>query len=152
MTTMATATRALMTRTTFADTITIATIGGTTRKSSNSNTTTIATFTDTTSTSNIITTIDVTKINTITIDTIITTTTTTSVIDKIASDTGAGVSEFTIRWIRARAAGAITTQTIPMRLLMAYIILLIVIELAEWVGLNETNDNYWLSLMTGKIK
>ena len=31
-------------------------------------------------------------------------------------------------------------------------IYLSITQLAEWVGFNKYNDNFWLSLMTGKIK
>ena len=104
--------------------------------------------------------IGTTTIITFTILTIYATTTTTSVIDKITSDTRARVSEFKIRWIRAWADGAIILsitiipQTIiQIRILMTNNTPLHGSKLAEWVGFNKYDDNFFsLSLITGKIK
>ena len=92
--------------------------------------------------------IDTTTITTIliTIETIITTTTTTSVIDKIASDTGAGVSELRIRCIRAWAEATIIISIIITQTMIQIIIAnntpLDGSELAEWVGFNKYDDNF----------
>ena len=135
--TIATATRGPIAR---------ATIGGTAGTSSNINIKTIATIGYTEGTSTIITII---TLITTTSETFIATTTTTSVIDKMATDTGAGVSEFKIRWIRARATGAITSeaiisikQAIRITLIIANNIPLKETELAEWVGFNKYGDNF----------
>ena len=91
----------------------------------------------------------ITITTTITIATIIATTGATSVINKILKDTGEVVSELRIRWIRARAEGAIIisiiiiTQTIiQIRILMTNNTPLHGSELAEWVGFNQYDDNF----------
>ena len=106
------------------------TIGGSASASSNIITTTITTFT-------ITITIAIINLKIIT----------TSVINETTNDTGAGVSEFKIRWIRAYADGAT-----PIKIIQVNNTYPIAIELAEWIGFNKYSDNFWLSLMTGKIK
>ena len=108
--------------------ITIDTIGGTAGESRNIDTKVRATIGGKIGTLSNIDTITITI--TITLATIIVTTSTTSVINKFLHDTGAGVSEFKIRWIRVDGATII-------RIIIKHITPLHGSELAEWVGFNK---------------
>ena len=96
--------------------------------------------------------IDQITIATITSATFRVTTNTTSVIITNSNDTGEVVSNFTNKMHKSTSRMSNNNTNNNNNGTNTNNNSFIEIELAEWVGFDKYNDDYWLSLMTGKIK